>query len=276
MVISAAVFGGAASAFLPRVAHRLAVPSGAPPRSSCADCGTPYPHGADGWVRVGPPCDQTGTHFGGLGSFQDQLEWRWGGLGSGFGRFEHGWGRYGAVPRRCRPACRAIPWRVAAAGATASGLLGATVRVTPLLPVLLLAVVLGVLLAVIDMNCLRLPNPLVAALAFLTVPPLAVLGGPGPIMRGVLAAGMSFLAYATIAISPRGGLGFGDVKLATVLGFVLGFLGWPTLLLGVLAPHLINGPIALFLLSRGRVGRRSALPLGPALLAGALIAIALA
>jgi len=234
MVISATVFGGAASAFLPLVAHRLAVPSGVPPRSSCADCGTPYPDGPDGWVCAGPPCNRPASFRAGLG-----------------------------------------PWCTIATGATASGLLGASIGATPLLPVLLLAVVLGVLLAVIDMRCLRLPDPLVAALALLTVPVLAALGGPEPIVRGVLAAGLSFLAYAMIAILPRGGLGFGDVKLAAVLGFVLGFLGWPTLLLGVLLPHLINGPIALFLLGKGRVGRRSALPLGPALLTGALLAIVL-
>jgi len=168
-----------------------------------------------------------------------------------------------------------VPWRTIAAGSAASGLLGATVGAVPLLPVLLLAAVLGVLLAVIDLRCLRLPNPLVAALALLTGFPVGLLGEPGQVARGVLAAAMSFFAYAMIALWPRGGLGFGDVKLAAALGLVLGFLGWPVLLLGLALPHLINGPIALFLLARGRIGRRSAMPLGPALLTGALLAVAL-
>jgi leader peptidase (prepilin peptidase)/N-methyltransferase len=60
-----------------------------------------------------------------------------------------------------------------------------------------------------------------------------------------------------------------------VLGFVLGFVGWPALAAGLVVPHLINGPIALFLLVRGKVGRRSAVPFGPALLAGALLGVAL-
>jgi leader peptidase (prepilin peptidase)/N-methyltransferase len=144
-----------------------------------------------------------------------------------------------------------------------------------MLPILLIAVVLGVLLAVIDVRCLRLPDPLVASLAVLTVVPLTVLAGPGQLARASLAAVLSFTAYAMIAILPRGGLGFGDVKLGTVLGFVLGFLGWPALAVGLLMPHLINGPIALFLLVRGKVGRRAGLPLGPALLAGALLGVAL-
>jgi len=79
---------------------------------------------------------------------------------------------------------------------------------------------------------------------------------------------------ALVLVHPRG-MGFGDVKLATVIGFVLGIFGWPTLLLGLLMPHLINGPVVVILLGKGRVARRSALPLGPALLTGALLAIAL-
>jgi leader peptidase (prepilin peptidase)/N-methyltransferase len=169
-----------------------------------------------------------------------------------------------------------VPWRTIAAGTVPAGLLGATIGPTPLLPVLLPAVVLGVLLAAIDLRCLRLPDPLVGALAVLTVPPLVALAGPGQLLRAVLAAGLSGTAYAVLAILPRGGLGFGDVKLAAVLGFVLGFLGWPALAAGLLLPHLINGPIALFLLIRGKVERRTAVPLGPALLIGALLGVAAA
>jgi len=215
MVICAAVFGGAASAFLPRIASRLAVPPGAAPPATCPTC-------ADqnrAWVRVGPSCG-----------------------------------------------CESVPWRPVAAGAGAAGLLGA--------PVLLPAVVLGVLLSMVDIRCLRLPDPLVGVLAVLTVVPLSVLAGPGQLVRCAAGAAISFTAYAMVAILPGGGLGFGDVKLAAVLGFVLGFYGWPALVIGLAGPHLINGPIALYLLLRGRAGRRTALPFGPALLVGALLGVA--
>jgi leader peptidase (prepilin peptidase)/N-methyltransferase len=42
---------------------------------------------------------------------------------------------------------------------------------------------------------------------------------------------------------------------------------------GVVTPHLINGPIALFLLVTGRARGGRPLPFGPALLAGALIGL---
>jgi leader peptidase (prepilin peptidase)/N-methyltransferase len=137
----------------------------------------------------------------------------------------------------------------------------------------LLAVGPGVLLAAIDLRCRRLPDPVVAVLAGLTVPVLVTVAGPGQVVRAGAGAGVCFTAYTMIAILPRAGLGFGDVKLGAVLGFVLGFAGWPALAVGVLVPHLIAGPVAVVLLATRRIGPRSALPFGPALLAGALIGV---
>ena len=45
------------------------------------------------------------------------------------------------------------------------------------------------------------------------------------------------------------------------------------MLLGAVLPHLINGPVALGLLLTRKAGPRTELPLGPALLAGALLAV---
>jgi leader peptidase (prepilin peptidase)/N-methyltransferase len=148
----------------------------------------------------------------------------------------------------------------------------------PALPPFLVAAVVGVLLAAVDMRCLRLPDPLVLMLAAGTVLPLTAVavaaGEPGRLGRAAAAAVLCFGGYLMLALLPGDGLGFGDVKLAAVLGFLLGWIGWPAVLLGLAAPHLLNGPVALFLLATRRAGRRTALPLGPALLAGALIAVA--
>ncbi|WP_305788433.1 prepilin peptidase [Symbioplanes lichenis] len=218
LVIGAAVFGGAAAAFVPRVAHRLAVPRHAPVRAACAHCHTPTPS----WVRAGASCS-----------------------------------------------CREAPvWTVSAGALTASAL-AAALGASPLLVVLLPATVLGVLLAVVDVRCRRLPDRLVALLALLTSP-LAALA-PGDVPRALLAAALTGTAYLMIALLPGRGLGLGDVKLATVLGFVLGFAGWPAVAVGLIAPHLINGPIAVGLWITRRV---RSLPFGPALLAGAVVGLA--
>ncbi|MET0422915.1 MAG: prepilin peptidase [Actinoplanes sp.] len=158
-------------------------------------------------------------------------------------------------------------------GAAVAAVLAWSVGPSPLLPIYLVAAVPGLLLAAIDLRCLRLPDPVVGALAVLAGVPLAVLR-PERIGVAVLASGTVLTAYLIVALLPRGGLGLGDVKLAAVLALILGFAGWPAVLIGVLAPHLINGPVALALLVSGRADRRRPLPFGPALLVGALAGVA--
>jgi leader peptidase (prepilin peptidase)/N-methyltransferase len=148
---------------------------------------------------------------------------------------------------------------------------------SPILAVGIPTVVFGVLLAEIDVRCLRLPDPLVAALAVVVGTPLTVISGLDGtwerLGRAATAAVVVLLLHLMIALLPRGGLGLGDVKLAGVLGFLLGWTGWPTVLLGLVLPHLLTGPVVLILLVRRRIGRRTAVPFGPALLAGTLIAV---
>lgn len=163
------------------------------------------------------------------------------------------------------------------ATAGAAGFVGVGLR-APELPIYLIAVVFGVLLATVDLGCLRLPDPLVAAFALATVAPLAafamITGQPDRLGRAALAAAVCFAAYLALALLPGKGLGFGDVKLMAVLGFLMGWIGWPAVLLGSVAAHVVNGAVVLMLLVTGRIRRETALPLGPALLAGTLLAIA--
>ncbi len=67
-----------------------------------------------------------------------------------------------------------------------------------------------------------------------------------------------------------GGMGFGDVKLAVGAGAVLGWYGWPTVLLGTFAGFLLGALYGGALVLARRAGRKTAVPFGPFLLAGAL------
>ena len=165
-------------------------------------------------------------------------------------------------------------WVTVAVGALVFGTLGWALGPVPVLPAYLVVAALGVPLAAIDLACHRLPDPLVYLGYALTVPLLA-LGGLHPLVRAGFAGLVMFGGYLVLGLLPRSGLGFGDVKLAGLLGLLLGWVGWPAVLLGALLPHVLNGPVALVLLLSGRVRRDSALPLGPALLAGAWLAIVL-
>ncbi|MET7669764.1 prepilin peptidase [Micromonospora luteifusca] len=149
----------------------------------------------------------------------------------------------------------------------------------PALPVFLAVAAVGLVLAGVDLACLRLPDPLVLAAGALSLGGLtgaAVLAGtPGRMLDALAGAAVAGVAHVLLALLPGSRLGFGDVKLAVVLGLPLGWLGRDALLAGLLLPHVLHGGLVLGLLVTRRVRRDTLLPLGPALLAGAWFAVLL-
>ncbi|MGY1829328.1 prepilin peptidase [Geodermatophilus sp. SYSU D01180] len=140
------------------------------------------------------------------------------------------------------------------------------------LPAYLLLAVAGVLLAAIDRRHSLLPNrvvlPTLVAGVVLLAGAAAVTGEWPALLRAVLAAAAVFGVLLLMAlISPRG-MGMGDVKLGAVLGLYLGWLGWPHVVLGLFAGFAIQAGLALVLMAVRRVGLRTELPFGPALLLG--------
>ncbi len=71
---------------------------------------------------------------------------------------------------------------------------------------------------------------------------------------------------------PRG-MGWGDVKLAGVLGLYTGFLGWGSWAVGLFGGFLFGGVVSIGLVLAGRAGRKSRVPYGPFMIAGALVAV---
>jgi leader peptidase (prepilin peptidase)/N-methyltransferase len=63
------------------------------------------------------------------------------------------------------------------------------------------------------------------------------------------------------------------VKFAGVLGLALGWLGWTELVVGTALGFVFGGVVSIGLLARGRAGRRTRIPYGPHLIAGALTAV---
>ncbi|MGK5519984.1 prepilin peptidase [Micromonospora sp. URMC 107] len=163
-----------------------------------------------------------------------------------------------------------------AAGAVVFAGLAAARGADPVLPVLLLLAAVGLVLALADLACLRLPDPLVGTAALVAAVGLTgaalTSGSPGRLLGAVAGAALCFACHVLLALLPGSRLGFGDVKLAAVLGLPLGWLGGSSLALGLLLPHLLHGVLVLVLLVAGRVRRDTPLPLGPALLTGAWLA----
>ncbi|GGK57155.1 prepilin peptidase [Planomonospora parontospora subsp. parontospora] len=148
---------------------------------------------------------------------------------------------------------------------------------TPELPAYLYLAAVAVALAMIDLDVQRLPNAIVlpsyAVGALLLLP--AALAGPGwtAALRGLAAMAALYAFYFALAWFYPGGMGFGDVKLAGLLGLYLGWLGWSAVVIGTFAAFLLGGIAGVTLLATGRAGRKTALPFGPAMLAGALLAL---
>jgi leader peptidase (prepilin peptidase)/N-methyltransferase len=126
---------------------------------------------------------------------------------------------------------------------------------------------------------LRLPDPLVVTGLVGGVLLLTAAALVGETFDGLLRAGLAALVcgagYFVIALIPRSQLGFGDVKLGAVLGLYLGWLGWFAVAAGVVLAPILNLPLVLGLLVAGKAGRRTSVPYGPALIAGAIAAVIL-
>jgi leader peptidase (prepilin peptidase)/N-methyltransferase len=95
----------------------------------------------------------------------------------------------------------------------------------------------------------------------------------GPILRGALGLCILWAVYLVLALAVPGGMGFGDVKLAGVIGLFLGYLGWGELAVGAFAAFLLGGIFALGLVAAKRANRKSAIPFGPWMLAGAWVGV---
>ncbi|MCW2583304.1 MAG: peptidase prepilin type [Klenkia sp.] len=165
------------------------------------------------------------------------------------------------------------------AGATA-GLFGLTALWTGPrsdLPAFLVLAAAAVLLVLVDVRHHLLPN-LVIGPAFVGGGVLllvsALVDGSWPDLGRAL-AGAVVLAGGSLllALVSPAGLGMGDVKLAGLLGLYLGWVGWGSVLTGVLAAFAVQALLAVTLLGARRVGREGELPFGPALIVGAGFAL---
>lgn len=147
----------------------------------------------------------------------------------------------------------------------------------PLLPVLLALAAAGVVLMVIDLHHHRLPDLIVLPLYPVTVIGLVVAGllsGRWAVWSALAGAGVwTVVVGVPWLVSGGRGMGFGDVKLAPVLGATLGWISVPVAVAGLVLAFLLGAAVSIVLLVTRRADRRTALPFGPALLAGALLAV---
>jgi leader peptidase (prepilin peptidase) / N-methyltransferase len=125
-----------------------------------------------------------------------------------------------------------------------------------------------VALAAHDLATRRLPNAITVSGSLLVLA-LRAAFVPHELARTVLAGALAFLVFLTLALAFRGALGMGDVKLAGLIGCLLGGTVIPALAIGVAA----GGVASAALLLTSRATRHSAIAYGPYLAFGAAVAI---
>lgn len=136
------------------------------------------------------------------------------------------------------------------------------------LPLALVTVLLPV--ALIDLEHRVIPNRITGPAAVAAVALLAIVDPsslPSHLVAGAAAGG----AFLLVALISPGGMGMGDVKLAGVLGLYLGASVIPALFVALLAGVLAG---AVVMARKGvRDGRKTAVPFGPFLVLGGLVAL---
>jgi leader peptidase (prepilin peptidase)/N-methyltransferase len=195
------------------------------------------------------------------------------------------------VPERLpllRPALRPslTPSYLTVQVVTAALFAGAAARFADSTPLVLVSYLLfftaAVALCAIDLDVFRLPDIIVGTALVLAVPLVTVAsvlaGGPETI-RYALIGGAFYFGFLFLAhlVSPRG-MGFGDVKLAALLGLTVGWLA----ISGVTAVVLVLYAMLVGFLGGSAVGivlfavrgRSKHYPFGPFLIGGTIVVIA--
>ncbi len=134
-------------------------------------------------------------------------------------------------------------------------------------------------LVAVDIRSHRLPDrivlPTLAALLALVLLEALVTGESAALVRAGL--GMLVLGgfYAVLRLISRDGMGGGDVKLAAVVGLVLGWHGWQALAVGAASAFLLAALFATALMVMGRADGSSRIAFGPWMIVGTLLGILL-
>ncbi|GAB1689614.1 prepilin peptidase [Krasilnikovia sp. M28-CT-15] len=144
------------------------------------------------------------------------------------------------------------------------------------LPAYLYLAAIAIALAAIDLDVLRLPDQIVlpsyGVALVLLAPAMIAEHSWAAGLRGLAAALVLYALYRLLAAIPRG-MGFGDVKLAPLLGFYLGWLGWSSVAVGAFAAFLLGGVVGAVLMTARLADRKTRIPFGPYMLAGAFLAV---
>lgn len=139
--------------------------------------------------------------------------------------------------------------------------------------------VIGLALALVDLDHHRLPHVLtlpsyLVVAGLLTITAAFTPDGWRDLVASLAGMVILWLFYAGLAYWLPGQLGWGDVWLAGLLGLSLGWFGARTIVAGAIAGWIIALPVALWRIAKRQGNEKPpAIALGPFMLSGAFLAI---
>jgi len=174
--------------------------------------------------------------------------------------------------RRCRHCGAPHPWRALVVELAMAGLFAygwGHFGPSPRLWLVSLYLIVFALIFVIDLEHRLVLNRVVLAGTVLALAGSLLWGRP-PLAQALLGGVTGFAIFLLIALAKPGGMGMGDVKLAGLIGLVLGY---PGVLVALFIGIIVGGIGALVLLLSRRAQRNSYLPYAPFLVTGALVTL---
>lgn len=136
-------------------------------------------------------------------------------------------------------------------------------------------IILGVALSAIDFQLHRLPDVLnlaiyLAGLALLSLD--AILNDRLDHLGSAVIASLVLSAlYLLLNLLSKGGMGMGDVKLAASIGLYTGYISAQSVYVAAMTSFALGGVVGITVMLLGKGSRKTRLPFGPFMIAGAVI-----
>jgi leader peptidase (prepilin peptidase)/N-methyltransferase len=180
---------------------------------------------------------------------------------------------------RCRYCQASVPRRlfwVELATGIVFALLAWHFGLSPELGIMIFYACLFIIIFVIDLeqglilNKVVYPSMVIAFLLSLYPLPWLAESMGMRVAYSALGGGIGFAIFFLIAIVSRGGMGWGDVKLAALIGLATGF---PLVILAIIMGAILGGIVAVAMVISKKRERRGTIPFGPFLAAAAMITL---
>ncbi len=181
---------------------------------------------------------------------------------------------------RCRHCARSIGTRYPAVEAlTAALFVGVVVRFGehPVILAYWLFAATLVAVSAIDLEHRIVPNRIIYPVLGISVPLLVALaladGAPVALARAAIGGAAAFAVLFLIHLIQPQGMGFGDVRLAGLIGVYLGWLSLGDVAAGLVLGFVLAAVVGIGLMAGGKAGRRSRVAFAPFLALGAMVAV---